>query len=448
MNSWPVRHFIVLGGVLTAAAAGAMALVFGVAGVIFAVIAAAVAGIVLGRRLTGSVDRLVHDLLRMGPGGGDHRPRLGGTEETDRLARAAFRLEKRYAALVETETVERRRVDSILGSMQQGVIVVDSTGAVESANPAAIEAFGRGVYWEPGMQLASITRDQRVNALVTDATEGGDARRDRVQLRDQNRVVDVFAAPIPPSDSGARRALLLVNDVTDRVRVENTRREFVSNASHELRTPIAAVQAAAEALQRGALADPAIADEFLKRILEDVSRMDALVAEMLELSRLETGQTPLHLGPLDLHALVDATVDRFRPMASASGVDISGSVDSDVPFANADHSKIEMVLGNLLNNSLRATQSEDQIRVTASRDNDRVWLGVTDTGLGILPEHLPHIFERFYKADPSRRDGGTGLGLAISKHIVQAHGGVIEAESSPGQGTTIRFTLPALQDAP
>ena len=446
MNSLPVRHFIVFGGVLTAAAAGALGLLFGVAGVVFAVLAAAVAGILLGRRLTGSVDRLVHDLLRMGPGGGDHRPRLGGTEETDRLARAAFRLEKRYEALVETETVERRRVESILGSMQQGVIVVDSTGAVESANPAAIEAFGGGVYWEPGMQLASISRDQRVNALVTDVTEGGDARRDRVELRDLNRVVDVFAAPIPPGESGARRALLLVNDVTDRVRVENTRREFVSNASHELRTPIAAVQAAAEALQRGALEDPAIADDFLERILEDVARMDALVAEMLELSRLETGQTPLHLGPLDLHALVNATVDRFRPMASASGVEITGNVDSDVPFANADHSKIEMVLGNLLNNSLRATQSDDQIRITASCDNDRVWLGVTDTGLGILPEHLPHIFERFYKADPSRRDGGTGLGLAISKHIVQAHGGAIEAESNPGQGTTIRFTLPALQD--
>ena len=444
MNSWPVRHFIVIGGVLTAAAAGALALVFGVAGVVFAIFAAAVAGIILSRRLTGSVERLVTDLLRMGPGGGGHRPRLGGTEETDRLARAAFRLEKRYAALVETEMVERRRVETILGSMQQGVIVVDSTGAVESANPAAIETFGGGVYWEPGMQLASITRDQRVNALVAEGTEGGDARRDRVQLRDQNRVVDVLAAPIPPGDSGARRALLLVNDVTDRVRVENTRREFVSNASHELRTPIAAVQAAAEALQRGALEDPAIADDFLERILEDVARMDALVAEMLELSRLETGQTPLHLGPLDLHALVDATVDRFRPMASASGVKLTGRVDSDVPFANADHSKIEMVLGNLLNNSLRATQSDDVIRITASRDNDRVWLGVTDTGFGILPEHLPHIFERFYKADPSRRDGGTGLGLAISKHIVQAHGGVIEAESNPGQGTTIRFTLPAL----
>ena len=448
MNSWPVKHFIVIGGLLTAAAAGALGMVFGVGGVIFAVFAAAVAGIILGRRLTGSVERLVTDLLRMGPGGGGHRPRLGGTEETDRLARAAFRLEKRYAALVETETVERRRVETILGSMQQGVIVVDSTGAVESANPAAIETFGGGVYWEPGMQLASITRDQRVNALVAEATEGGDARRDRVQLRDQNRVVDVLAAPIPPGDSGARRALLLVTDVTDRVRVENTRREFVSNASHELRTPIAAVQAAAEALQRGALEDPEIADNFLERILEDVARMDALVAEMLELSRLETGQTPLLLVPLDLHALVNATVDRFRPMASASGVELTGRVDSDVPFVNADHSKIEMVLGNLLNNSLRATQSDDLIRITASKDNDRVWLGVTDTGLGILPEHLPHIFERFYKADPSRRDGGTGLGLAISKHIVQAHGGVIEAESNPGQGTTIRFTLPALQNTP
>ena len=446
MKPWPVRHLVVVGGALAAAATGVLALLFGVPGLIFGILAAVVAGIILGRRLSDNVDRLVNDLLRMGPGSRGHRPQLGGTLETDRLARAAFRLEKRYAALLESETVERKRVESILGSMQQGVMVVDSSGTVESANPAVIESFGGGNDWYPGMQLASITREQRVNTLVGGATEGGDARRDRVPLRDQNRVVDVFAAPIPPGETGARRALLLVSDVTDRVRVENTRREFVSNASHELRTPIAAIQAAAEALQRGALEDREIADNFLERILEDVARMDALVAEMLELSRLETGQTPLHLGPLDLHALVGATVDRFRPMASASGVDLSGNVGADVPLVNADYSKIEVVLGNLLNNSLRATQSGDQIRVNATSESDRVWLGVTDTGFGILPEHLPHIFERFYKADAARRDGGTGLGLAISKHIVQAHSGVIEAESNPGQSTTIRFTLPALHD--
>ena len=447
MNSWPVRHFIAIGVVVSAAAAGALALVFGLPGVIIGTLGVAFAGIFLSRRLAGHVDRLVNDLLRMGPGGGDHRPQLGGPEETDRLARAAIRLEERYAALLESETVERRRVESILGSMQQGVIVVDSSGAVESANPAAIETFGGGSYWQPGMQLASITREYRVNALVGQATDDGEAHRDRIQLRDQNRVVDVFAAPIPPGDSGAKRALLLVNDVTDRVRAENTRREFVSNASHELRTPISAIQAAAEALQRGALEDPVIAGDFLRRILEDVARMDALVAEMLELSRLETGQTPLHLGPLDPRALVGATVDRFRPMAAATGIELTGSVAADVPFVNADYSKIEIVLGNLLSNSLRSTQSGGSVQIGVSRTNGHVALTVTDTGPGISSEHLPHIFERFYKADPSRQDGGTGLGLAISKHIVQAHDGVIEAESSPGQGTTIRFTLPAIRDA-
>ena len=445
MNSWPVRHLIAIGGAVSAAAAGWLALAFGVPGVIFGSLAAAIAGIVLGQRLAGHVDRLVNDLLRMGPGGGSHRPHLGGTEETDRLARAAIRLDERYAALLESETTERRRVESILGSMQQGVIVVDEGGAVESANPAAIETFGGVDYWQPGMQLASITREHPINVLVGEATERGETRRDRFQLRDQNRAVDVFAAPIPPSSSGLKRALLLVNDVTDRVRTDNTRREFVSNASHELRTPIAAIQAAAEALQRGALEDPEIAGDFLRRILDDVARMDALVAEMLELSRLETGQTPLHLVPLDLRSLVSANVDRFRPMAAANGIELTGRVAADVPFVNADYSKIEIVLGNLLNNSIRSTQTGGEIRIVAWHVNGDVWLGVTDTGWGILPEHLPHIFERFYKADPSRQDGGSGLGLAISKHIVQAHGGVIEAESNPGQGTTIRFTLPAIQ---
>jgi two-component system phosphate regulon sensor histidine kinase PhoR len=447
MNSWPVRHVIAAGGVVLAVAIGALTLVFGTPGAILGVLCAAAAGIFLSRRLGGYVDRFVNDLLRMGPGGGGHRPQLGGTEETDRLARAAIRLENRFAVLLESESIERRRVESILGSMQQGVIVVNSGGAVESANPAAIETFGGTHHWRPGIQLASITREHRVNALVGKATDGGEARRDRIQLRDQNRVVDVFAAPIPPAESGAKRALLLVNDVTDMVRAENTRREFVSNASHELRTPIAAIQAAAEALQQGALADSEIAEDFLRRILEDVARMDELVAEMLELLRLETGQTPLHLGPLDLVMLVNDTADRFRPMAIGNGIELACKVIEDVPLVNADYSKIEVVLGNLLSNSLRSTQSGGSIQIGVSRTNGHVALTVTDTGSGISSEHLPHIFERFYKADPSRQDGGTGLGLAISKHIVQAHDGVIEAESSPGQRTTIRFTLLAIGDA-
>ena len=136
-------------------------------------------------------------------------------------------------------------------------------------------------------------------------------------------------------------------------------------------------------------------------------------------------------------------------MAAATGVELTGRVAADVPFVNADYSKIEIVLGNLLSNSLRSTQSGGSVQIGVSRvdENGHVALTVTDTGPGISSEHLPHIFERFYKADPSRQDGGTGLGLAISKHIVQAHDGVIEAESSPGQGTTIRFTLPAIRDA-
>ena len=145
--------------------------------------------------------------------------------------------------------------------------------------------------------------------------------------------------------------------------------------------------------------------------------------------------------------LVNDTADRFRPMAIGNGIELACKVIEDVPLVNADYSKIEVVLGNLLSNSLRSTQSGGSIQIGVSRTNGHVALTVTDTGSGISSEHLPHIFERFYKADPSRQDGGTGLGLAISKHIVQAHGGVIEAESNPGMGTTIRFTLPAIRDA-
>ncbi len=393
------------------------------------------------------VDGLVRDIVRMSPEEGGQRPRVGWPEEADRVARALTRVGDRFAELLRSESVERRRLESILDSMQQGVIVVNGDGVVESANPAALEMLGNSSQYSPGSQLASITRDARINALVVEAIDSGEPQQASVPLRDRNRLVNVLTAPLPSSDRSSGRVLALINDVTDSALADNTRREFVSNASHELRTPIAAIQAAAETLQGGAMEDPEAARDFLRRILEDTARMEALVSEMLELSRLESGQTPLHLGPVDTGLLVDEMLDRFRPVADQKGVTLEGRVCRGIPMVIADRSRLETALGNLLRNSLQATESGDWITVGANGVDGSVRLAVSDTGAGIFSEHLPHVFERFYKAGPSRGQSGTGLGLAISKHIVQAHGGSISAESSPGEGTTIAFILPAVPGA-
>ncbi len=445
MKSWPVRHLIAVGGIVVAAFVAAATLLLGTAGAVLAGLAAAAASIYLARRFALRIERLARDILRMSPQEGGKRPEGGWPEEAERLARASSRLADRFSNLLAAESAERRRAESILSSMQQGVVVVRDGGVVESANPASLAMLSGETQFQAGSQFASITRDARINDLVRTAILESATQRSDVYLRDKGRHLDVLAAPLPPAEDGTKRILALTNDVTESVRAENTRREFVSNASHELRTPIAAIRAAAETLQTGALDDPEASRDFVRRILDDVARMDALVSEMLELSRLESGQAPLHLSPVDPRTLVDDLIDRFRPIAAEEGVDLRTSVADDAPVFVADRSRIEAALANLVRNSLRATGRGGSITVSAHGLNGSVEIAVSDTGIGISSEHLPHIFERFYKADPSRGDDGTGLGLAISKHIVQAHGGKIGAESRLGEGATVSFSIPVGQ---
>ncbi|MCH8101973.1 MAG: ATP-binding protein [Chloroflexi bacterium] len=257
----------------------------------------------------------------------------------------------------------------------------------------------------------------------------------------------MLAVPLPKeaSDTEVNRSLVLLTDLTEMRRVETTRREFVSNASHELRTPVAAISAAVETLQAGAIDDRETAREFLQRMADDTARMDSLIAEMLELSRLEIGLTQLSLSPIDPATVMKQATDQIAAQASRAGIQVVQIVSEDWPAGKfqADQRRVVEALTNLLVNALRASPKGSRIDVSASSDGDKVTFQVTDQGRGIDADHLPHIFERFYKGDSSRSDAGTGLGLAIVKHIVEAHGGEVEVESSLGEGAVFRLIFPA-----
>ena len=290
-----------------------------------------------------------------------------------------------------------------------------------------------------GKPLAQTLRDPEVLRLASGAAESGQMRAADVELLHQRRFLNVIATPV--SEHGRQDVLLTLQDVTRLRQIETTRREFVSNVSHELRSPLASANAMVEALQNGALDDREVAGEFLNRISDDIMRMTALVDELLELSRLESGQMPIHLSPVNVGDVIDGTVERFNFAAASLGIELARRVPPDLPYAMAEEGKLNQALTNLVENALRFTPDGGRITLSAERDGRWVRVAVSDTGAGIPREHLSHIFERFYKVDRSRRDRGTGLGLAIVKHLIQAHGGEVGATSVEGEGSEFILKL-------
>jgi signal transduction histidine kinase len=223
--------------------------------------------------------------------------------------------------------------------------------------------------------------------------------------------------------------------------LERLRRDLVANVSHELRTPISAIRARLENLLDGVeKVDP----RTLEAMLAQTERLGRLVDQLLELSRLESGDLRLRPEPVMLDELVSEVVAELEVVRADRHVQLSGQLSGDLPVILADRERVHQVLFNLLDNALRFTPAGGEVRVTAERHNGSVDVHVWDSGPGISPEHLPRLFERFYRVDParSRDDGGTGIGLAIARSVVEAHGGRIWAESEPGRGSVFTFELP------
>lgn len=224
--------------------------------------------------------------------------------------------------------------------------------------------------------------------------------------------------------------------------LQTMRREFVGNVSHEIRTPLAAMKAISETLRDGALYDQLAAKDFLERLDVELDGMTQMVNELIELSRIETGTIKLKLEPVDLNALVKEVANRLKPQADRNHLTLSTNYYADLPTTSADRERVRQVITNILHNAIKFTPPQGKILVSTRQEGQTIIAEVSDTGIGIAAEDLPHIFERFFKADKSRSTTGTGLGLAIAKHTIQAHGGNIWVTSEPGKGSVFGFSLP------
>ncbi len=332
---------------------------------------------------------------------------------------------------------ERSRLAAILDQMTDGVLIADSDGRIQLANPAAEKLLGEGQEL-PGRSVVVALRHHQLVEAWRKCQQLGELQIETVELPSSRQFIQIVA--IPDRQTGG--SLLMVQDLTRIRRLETVRRDFISNVSHELRTPLASLKALTETLQEGALEDPPAARRFLGRIQTEVDALTQMATELLELSRIESGQVPIALKPVSPSKLIHSAADRMKMQAERAGLVIRVDCAPDLPNIRADFPRLEQVLVNLIHNAVKFTRPGGEVTLTASPQGNYICFLVHDTGVGIPADDLTRIFERFYKTDRARSGGGTGLGLSISRHLVEAHGGKIWAESAEGRGSTFFFTIP------
>jgi two-component system phosphate regulon sensor histidine kinase PhoR len=338
-------------------------------------------------------------------------------------------LDQRFAELVR----EREETATLIETMTEGVLAADARGAIVTLNRAARRLLGYGA-GDRLPALAELFHEKAARDLVQTVLDGGEA--EPRELERGGRALLVTGRALPNGG-----VLLVIRDVTELRRLEAMRRDFVANVSHELKTPLTSIIGYAETL---AMEDAGKdAERFALTILNNARRMHELVDDLLDLSRIESGRWQPTLARVDVAGVVSEAWAEFLDRARARRIKITVAA-SAAPHIRADPDALRQIFTNLFDNALRHTPPGGRITVTAEASAGGVTIAVADTGSGIASEHLPRIFERFYRADPgrSREEGGTGLGLAIVKHLMEAHGGRVEARSTLGEGTTILLFLP------
>ena len=377
----------------------------------------------------------------------DRRNRLTieGPPEQQRILNAVNRLAESVEITLSESDRNRRYQETILNEITVGILVVDENGMLQYANPAVCRILGfefsaRGSGPTP---LATSVNIYEINEAVTTSATSGETVRRSVELYDSRRHLELFSRPLPPDESGVRRVIVIINDHTDEYRLGVAMREFVANASHELRTPIASIQASVDTLKLGAELPPEVVEQFLDRIDDGAQRMTALVNELMDLTLLESGRSPVNLQMTSAAELIGSVMKSHGPVGIHSDREISTVIADDLPDVLIDRPKMERAIGNLLVNAMKFTPPDGAIKLECKRDGESVTYSVQDSGEGIDPEELLHIFERFYKSPRSSGDRtGFGLGLSITKNIVEIHNGTVEVQSVVGEGSTFTVRLP------
>ena len=405
-------------------------------------------GYILARRTSRSVHLMTEAAIRLSNGDLDQQVEAVSSDETEDLAKAFNRMSSALKAIVGDLSIERNKMSAVLDTMADGVVVIkrlfylrQGEGIIELINPAAEQLLALKPGSATGGRFVETIDDHQLQALVADALTTESTQNREIELVHPRRYLSAIATPLTGKDDPG--VLVTLHDLTRIRQVDTTRRQFVSNASHEIRSPLASIKAMTETLENGAIEEPTTAKEFIGRIHKDVDRMSNIVNDLLELSLLESNQADLTSNPMNITDLLEEVSREFLPQCDAKDISLTFLRSDSVPYVLAEKDRIHQVMVNLLDNSLKFTPAGGSINIAIHAEDNNVITRVSDTGMGISEQHQLHVFERFYRVDSSRTYQGTGLGLSIARHIIEFYGGVISVTSSEGKGSVFSFTLPA-----
>jgi two-component system phosphate regulon sensor histidine kinase PhoR len=430
------------------AISGAMKSLYGrvaLGGLVVAVLAALVS-LFVSRRINRPIEEMKQGAERFAKGELEAKVYVPDLEEMAVLAEALNEMASQLDERIRAVTEQRNELEAVLSSMLEAVIAVDGEERVIRLNHAARELLGLPSVEVGGRSLQEVIRNAELQQFVSKVLSGGGRVEGELEIQAPGeRCLQASGTGLLDSRGQRIGAIIVLNDVTRLKKLEKVRRDFVANVSHELKTPITSIKGSIETLRDGAMGDPEHAGKFIDIIVRHTDRLSAIIEDILALSRIEESEQSgqILLEETLLGEILDRASSMCRARAEEKGVEVRIACPAGLK-ARVNGEIMEQALVNLLDNAIKFSEPGSGVRIEARRTDREIIVEVEDRGCGIAGEHLPRIFERFYRVDKarSRKVGGTGLGLAIVKHIVTAHGGRVTVESEPGKGSTFRIHLP------
>lgn len=425
-------------------------------GMLIILLVTAVIAYRISQNLTGPLEKITRVAYQITNMNYRARVTIPNRDEIGQLGQAINKMSESLQYQMNQIQENERRLKSVLDNMISGVVMIDRDGKIVLMNRAAEEQLGLTSAELLGQTFTSAKTQYELTKLIRDCLERREHIRDEVVFYyPQERTLDIHLVPMTGAAEEWVGIVIAMHDISAIRRLERMRSEFVANVSHELKTPIAAVKGFAETLLGGAVNDPATAKSFLQIIYDESERLNRLIGDTLDLSKIESKRVPLNCSPIELQTFVKRTFHMMATEAAKKRVSLEAKVPSDM-YLEADEDRLRQIFINLLSNGITYSHDEGRVRVIAEpivldpampEEYERIRITVEDFGVGIPKKDLPRIFERFYRVDKARTrvSGGTGLGLSIVKHLVELHKGTIRVESTVGMGTKFIVELPVLQ---
>lgn len=399
----------------------------------------------ISQHISRPIEAMKQVAQRFAEGDLDHRLSEPSTAELAGLAVSLNQMAAQMAQRMDDLIRQRNELAAVLASMQEGLIALDEENRMISINQAAAAMIKASPSAVKGRHLEEVIRNREIQQMIQKNRSSSRTIAGDVSLyMPHQRTLHTSITALCDANGDRIGTLLVLNDVTQLRRLENMRRDFAANVSHEIKTPLTAIKGFVETLRTGGLEDPQEALRFLAIIEKHVNRLSAIIDDLIQLSKIEDGQNQqLDTRPSRICEIIANAVALCQPAAQTRRIDIQTACQEGLS-ARVDPTLLEQAIFNLLENAVKYSRDDSSIRLRVAREGTQVIIEVSDHGIGIAQKHLPRLFERFYRVDKarSRRMGGTGLGLAIVKHIAQAHGGVVAVESRAGVGSTFRLTIP------